>query len=174
MNTDILTQGTLKELFHYCPESGVLTWKCRDLKWFKKLADMKMWNKQNAGKAAGFKDSRGYIKICLFHKSYRAPRLIWMHWYGVWPYMIDHINHIKTDDRIFNLRDVTSQVNSQNLPISSRNKTGIVGVCWNKAQRKWAVHIARNFIGWTDDFFEACCIRKSAEIKYGYHPNHGK
>jgi hypothetical protein len=28
-------------------------------------------------------------------------------------------------------------------------------------------------IGYFDDMFEAICVRKSAELRYNYHPNHG-
>lgn len=34
--------------------------------------------------------------------------------------------------------------------------------------------INRNYLGRFFDFFEACCVRKSAEIKLNYHKNHGE
>ena len=46
-----------------------------------------------------------------------------------------------------------------------RNKTGVTGIWWNAKDRLWAVTIGRTYIASHKDFFEACCLRKSAENK---------
>ena len=58
------------------------------------------------------------------------------------------------------------------------NSSGITGVCWYERDNKWEVQIyfcgKKNYLGRFEDFFEACCVRKAAEVEYGFHPNHGK
>lgn len=58
------------------------------------------------------------------------------------------------------------------------NKTGISGVYWCKDRKKWTARISVNnktkYLGRFDDFFEACCARKSADNTYNFHMNHGK
>ena len=48
----------------------------------------------------------------------------------------------------------------------------------NKQTSKWRAFISSGnskpiYLGESADFFESVCRRKSAEIKYGYHANHG-
>lgn len=65
------------------------------------------------------------------------------------------------------------------MRVSKRSKTGVMGVCWDKGRGKWLVRIKdvkkkTKHVGYFDDFFEAVCSRKSAEIKHKYHNNHGQ
>lgn len=56
-------------------------------------------------------------------------------------------------------------------------ETGVTGVHRNKLTGKWEVFInsnrTRHYLGLFNDFFEAVCARKSAEVKHGFHVNHG-
>lgn len=52
---------------------------------------------------------------------------------------IDHINGIRTDDRLENLRLVTRTVNCKNRKKRSDNTSGITGICWNKSHNCWCV-----------------------------------
>lgn len=72
----------------------------------------------------------GYIQIHVCGRLYYAHRLAWLNVHGAWPEnMIDHIDGVKSNNRIANLRDVTSQTNCQNQHRAhSRNKTGLLGV----------------------------------------------
>ena len=66
-----------------------------------------------------------------------------------------------------NCRWATRSEQSYNKRKQSNNKTGIVGLWFDKNRINWQVSI--NFdkkitrLGRYDDFFEACCARKSAE-----------
>lgn len=65
---------------------------------------------------------------------------------------------------------LSEQQSNRRLPrLSHRNKFGILGVVWNKARNAYQVQMGVNgknrVLGVTPDFFEACCIRKSAESR---------
>jgi hypothetical protein len=99
--------------------------------------------------------------------------------YGEWPnHEIDHINGDSLDNRICNLRDVTSQGNNRNMSLAKTNTSGVCGVRYKKDRSKWVALITLNnrqtHLGYYQDFFEAVCARKSAERKYGFHENHGR
>ena len=82
------------------------------------------------GKESGSRDERGYLRIMVNKKTYKAHRLAWFYVYGVWPKNeIDHINGCKSDNRIANIRDATRDMNNQNLRSSKTgSKTNLIGV----------------------------------------------
>lgn len=178
MTVEILTQTLLNECLNYDPSTGLFTWLNRPESHFKSRTAQRVWNSRLSGKTAGGNTSDGYKRITVFNQGYSAHRLAWLYMTGSFPIQhIDHINHDKKDNRLINLRAATPQDNSQNSTISSRNTSGKVGVCWNKKQREWRVHINVNkkqtFIGSFKSLPNAIASRVAAEIKHGYHPNHG-
>jgi hypothetical protein len=84
--------------------------------------------------------------------------------------VIDHKNHITTDNRKNNLRICNQEDNCKNVGISIRNTTGIIGVKWDKNRKKWSSAIMYNlknkFLGRFDDFEKAIIARLNAEKKY--------
>lgn len=125
-------------------------------------------NSSKNGSVAGYRQKSGYRYINHKQKLRRENRLIWMFFNGSIPYgmQVDHINRIRDDNRIENLRLVSNAENQKNKSLSIRNKTGISGVSRHKKAGKWQAMISRIHLGLYDDFFEACCARKSAENKY--------
>lgn len=123
---------------------------------------------------------KSYRSLHVKRKHYLAHRLCWLIYYGENPKgCIDHINGDGLDNRIKNLRDVTRSKNQRNMRVSSRSKTGVMGVSWCKRSSKWCARIKDKnkktvHIGYFSDFFAAVCARKSLEGKYGYHDNHGQ
>lgn len=163
MSDNILTQKELKALLHYNPSTGVFTRIKRTS------------NKINVGDIAGYKNDNGYVLIGLKGIARRAHRLAWLYMTGSWPkYEIDHINHIRSDNRFINLREVTHQENAKNTPLRKDNISGVTGVYWVRDKWMARINIKPKYIslGCFADKFEAICARKSAEIKYGFHPNH--
>lgn len=162
----MLSQKELKKLLHYDPDTGVFT----------RLVTTS--NRSKAGAIAG-SPSNGYSSIRINYKLYYAHRLAWLYMTGAFPEdHIDHINHIRTDNRWANLRDVTQAENGKNQPKINTNTSGVTGVCWHKAANKWTAYVhtkeKRKSLGYFSDKFDAICARKSAEVQHGFHENHGQ
>ncbi len=91
---------------------------------------------------------------------------------------IDHINGDRGDNRISNLRVVTSTENNRNKAINKNNTSGVTGVTWSKSRRKWIaqIHIGKigKALGGFDRVEDAIAARKNAETRYGFHENHGR
>lgn len=148
----------------YNPLSGEFTWAAR--------------GKGRAGRGPRIKNS-GYLAISIDGRLYRSHRIAWLLVHGEMPDgQIDHINGDRLDNRMSNLRVTTAQGNARNRKLPSNNKTGISGVFFDKGVNYWRAVIgdgaSQKNIGCSKDFFEACCMRKSEEVKLGYHINHGR
>ena len=161
-----LTQERLKELFNYNPDTGIFTRRIRTS------------HKVKPGDIAGY-ISAGYVRMSVDYKMYMAHRLAWLYMYGELP--IDgmgHINHVRSDNRLENLRLATHALNNKNKSMNKSNSSGVVGVMWHKATNKWLAKIGiKNkaiHLGVFKDIEDAISARKEAEDKYGFHPNHGK
>jgi len=88
---------------------------------------------------------------------------------------VDHIDGDGTNNKPSNLRVVSRSMNRRNSALSSANTSGMVGVSWHKRQRRWEVRVCGKAVGYSRDFFEACCIRKSYENKAGgFTVRHGE
>ena len=119
----------------------------------------------------GHQGKKGYIRISFDGESYMAHRLIWCYFNSdPADLQIDHINRKRSDNRIENLRTVTSLQNNRNTPGKRGAKAKCCGVYWNANRRGWDVTITVNYkliyLGMSKDFFEACCVRMSANNKY--------
>jgi len=179
MTDHSLTQKELKEFLHYDPDTGIVTWKERDRKYCYSDQSWKCFNTQHFGNVAGHIDCSGYRIIEIFGSAYKAHRLAFLYMLGRFPSEdVDHISGVRADNRWSNIREVSGSENSRNSKLSKQSKTGIPGVCWHKGRARYQITICierkGTHLGRHKDFFEACCIRKSAELKYGYHENHGR
>jgi hypothetical protein len=87
--------------------------------------------------------ARGYLNVKILGKDYKVHRVIWMLHTGDWPKgEIDHINGIKTDNRIVNLRDVDRALNMQNQNRNHKgNNSGFLGVAKCSTTKKWRARI---------------------------------
>lgn len=152
------------ELFSYC--EGKLYWKVSS-------------GRAKSGDIAGSFDTySGYVYVQVKYRHLKAATIIWEMHNGKLPdgYMVDHINHIRTDDRLENLRAVSSQDNNRNRSRASNNTSGATGVRYEAG--KWRVRIKINgklkHLGRFNTFDEAVEARELANNEYGFHSNHGK
>lgn len=126
----MITHERLLELVHYDPETGAFTWKIRRR------------GRAFAGMRAGSR-MQGYWALRLDGVSYKAHRVAWFYVYGQWPKQeLDHINRVRGDDRIANLREATRRQNIVNARLSRANVSGYRGVSWHKVTGKWIAQIS--------------------------------
>ena len=84
------------------------------------------------GKTLGVYDKDGYLTAKINQTRYKLHRLEWFVFYDEWPQgQIDHINGIKDDNRICNLRIANNSENNCNRPAQSNNRLGVRGVRFN-------------------------------------------
>lgn len=145
-----LTNEYLHELFEY--NDGGLFWKK---------------NGKKAGKISYLKYP--YVRICLNYKKYQEHRLIFLMFNGYLPEQIDHINLVKHDNRIENLRESTASQNGYN----TKPRNFIKNVSWYKRIGKWQVQLKVNqktlHFGYFDSIELAEFVATEARNKY-----HGK
>lgn len=173
-----LTHKYLLESVRYEPNTGKFYWRDRPRSHFKTNQGYRTWRANCLGKETGSDTGHGYKKICINSISYLAHRLAWFYVHQTWPSeFIDHINGDGSDNRIANLREASHANNQRNMKRSKRNLSGVPGVRlsqWNT----WQVSIWKNgrsvWLGSYSSKSEAISVRKSAERKLGYHPNHGR
>lgn len=129
-----LTVERLREIFHYTPETGVFTWRNNSIRG--------RGREIKAGDVAGRKTATGYIQLSIMGVQHYANRLAWLYVYGEHPILhVDHINGIRDDNRIVNLRQATVAENLQNLAIRKSNSSGFAGVSWKTREGKWRAQI---------------------------------
>lgn len=177
-------QEVLRQLLDYDPATGVLRWKARGPEWFAegRLGAEKhahWWNTRFAEKEAlAAVNGRGYAGGAIFGARCRAHRVIWKLVTGTDPDEIDHINGCRVDNRLCNLRAVNRTENMQNKRRNSNNRSGVTGVLWHSASRKWAAKICSEnteiHLGLFDCIGQAIKARREAERRHGFHENHGR
>lgn len=117
-----ITATEAAELLSYDPGSGEFRWRVNRCR-------------ARAGGLVGSWDLHGYKTVRLNGGSYKLHRLAWLMTHGTWPSGdVDHLNGIRHDNRISNLRDVPRGTNLQNRRAANPNKpSGLpLGVHCNK------------------------------------------
>ena len=125
-----------REDLNYDRTTGIFTWRVSNSKRVK------------IGNFAGYLNHNGYrqIKATINGKPKHllAHRLAWFIYYGELPNTIDHINGMKDDNKITNLRSCTHQQNSFNTGKQTNNKSGYKGVSWYNSRGSWRAQIHHN------------------------------
>jgi hypothetical protein len=114
-----LTSHRLRDLLAYDPETGLFRWL------------VSKGSNAPAGVVTGVRANSkvGYVYIGIDGVRYLAHRLAWLYVYGVWPsQMVDHINRVRTDNRIANLREADCSLNAQNAVRPRAGKQLPIGV----------------------------------------------
>ena len=167
-NKDKPTQKEVKARLHYDPHTGIFTW-----------LKVSGGNKY-VGRVAGSLNNKDGYRYIRFNGTLIAEHnLAWLYVHGEFPAIIlDHRNHIRDDNRLKNLGLAGASGNAKNLSLSKKNKSGYHGVYPYLKKGKWLAVIGAGGklvkLGVFDTKEEAISARLAAELKYGYHLNHGK
>lgn len=162
----------LHKRLRYEPETGKLFWRdCEEMpEW---------WRARYAGKEAFTADNgKGYRIGVIDDLRFKAHRVIWAIHYGEWPIdQIDHINGVRDDNRISNLRVATRQENGRNASMYRSNTSGVCGVHWRKANGKWTAQITIDgrvkHLGYFTTIEAAAAARAVASRQHGFTDRHG-
>jgi hypothetical protein len=168
----------ITQFVDYDPSIGSLTWRIRTadlVPWSAKKRDA--WNAKYAGKPAlTALRTYGYKGGKIMNQLYLAHRVAWAAAHGEWPDHIDHINGNPADNRLENLRSVRPGDNMRNRKVPANTATGVLGVRKESKTTYVATigHQGKSIVlGRFKEFEDAVAARKEAEIRYGYHNNHG-
>lgn len=120
MNRNI-SQQYVRDILNYDSATGIFTWKKPKSK------------RVRVGEVAGCYDRDKYIIIRIDRIGYPAHQLAMLYVYGsLGEYCVDHINGVKYDNRIDNLRYASFSENQYNTKLRKTNKTGVKGVYAHK------------------------------------------
>lgn len=167
MPKDDIEIDLLRHLFSFDPETGSLKWK------------NPRSPRVKPGAEAGRIGDQGYVTVGICGRFYRGHRVGFAIHFGRWPNgMLDHINGVRSDNRISNLRECTNAQNLRNAKRSSANTSGVKGVYFDKASMKWRALIRvdgkKVYLGYFATKEEAgCAYRKAATEHFGEFANHG-
>lgn len=136
----------IKKHFAYNPESGTIT-------------------RDDKPECLGHVNKKGYHITKVKGHPYKSHRIAWLLYYGELPQKeLDHINHNKADNRLCNLRQVSSSENAYNRPVPPNRDTGCIGIHLQKGNKKYATQYKGkhyNFIS----LEEAIAFRESKGLK---------
>jgi hypothetical protein len=141
-------QAFLAVRLRYDADTGLLYWLARtpdmftdNAMWTAKQV-CASWNSKHAEKEALTAISNiGYKNGLVGGYGFMAARIIWKLVHGYDPIEIDHINRVKTDNRLINLREVDRALNCRNRGLLCNNTSGVSGVYLEKSSGLWVVEV---------------------------------
>ena len=142
MSKKVISAEEACELLTYDPSTGELRWRARRPEMFTPTFTRTRehacanWNSIYAGTIAGTVDGLGRRQIAVYGRLYKAHRLIWLMVHGRWPdAQIDHVDGIRDNNELENLREATQSQNQQNR--SYRSPRGLIGASIHKKTGRW-------------------------------------
>lgn len=161
-----LSHDFLRSIIAYCPETGIFKWR------------EKRGVNGRSDRHAGYVMANGYRVIRVDYSKFLAHRLAWFYMHSEWPEEeIDHINLVKDDNRITNLREASRAGNCRNVGIKKHNKLGVKGVhrhsqCRNRFVANITINAKTTYLGIFDTAEDAHQAYAEASIKH--HGTFGK
>jgi hypothetical protein len=121
MNKNPIPAEVARRIWSYSPDTGEIVYL------------VPRGNAQIGDRAGHYDGNKGYRRVRVFGHYIGEHRLAWLLYYGEWPLeQLDHINGIKDDNRICNLRPASNSQNAVNKPARNDNKLGVKGVFYEK------------------------------------------
>ena len=127
-------------------------------------------------------DKYGYLRVNLY--EYRVMKTHRIHKLVANAFIdnpndkecVDHIDNNRTNNHISNLRFATANENQHNRKLNSNNTSGIKGINWHKANKKWRAQIRidgiKIHIGLFDNLEDAKTARVNrANEAFGVYTN---
>lgn len=168
----MLTASVLRNALSYNPKTGVFIWK----------EGGRGRGRKKGARAGSIKTSKGRQnrQITVNGHTHTAGYMAWLYVTGQPPPgILERLDNDPLNDAFDNLTPSDYSTIKKSRHGSRRNTTGISGVSWRQAEGgHYAVSIGDpgrgtgQYLGRTRDFFEACCMRKSAELRLGYNTQH--
>jgi hypothetical protein len=122
----------VNDLLDYCADTGFFVWR-------------NSRGRVKAGDIAGHVRYDGYISLRIKGEPILAHRLAWLIATGAFPCNeIDHINCVRHDNRIINLRESNHSQNNDNVSLQVNNTSGYKGLSWHKQKECWRATITIN------------------------------
>jgi hypothetical protein len=154
----MIVEEAIKEFLKYDPETGELIWLVQ--RGGAQVGDV-------AGTLTRSRNSGDYLRVGIDGKRYGAHVLAWYLTYGEWPaQQLDHKNGDSCDNRLCNLRLATPVENAKNRGLNVLNTSGVAGV--SVIGNGWQAYIAKQYLGYFENFEDAVAARRAAEDRLGY------
>ena len=133
-DTDDDMVSELRDRLNYDPHTGILTWK-------------KVRKRKLMGSEAGFMMNSGYMALKIGTRRIQCHRVAYAIVNGAIGdgVEIDHINGVKHDNRISNLRACSASQNRMNVALMKNNTSGVKGVSFCRSSGKYRAEIMVNY-----------------------------
>lgn len=158
----------LKQLLSYNPDTGIFRWKVRRTRGH--------WGEPSSHQEIAGHVQNGYLKINIGPQCFYAHRLAWFYVHGVWPERLDHVNWLRADNRLSNLREASQSQNCANRKVHSNNKLQLKGVQrieWRNSPA-WRARLNGKHLGTFDNSEKAhAAYLSAASSKYGVFASPG-
>lgn len=134
-----VTQEQLRELFTLDPDEGVFRYRVNRVR-------------SKAGSVAGSIHHKGWRSIMINQRRYQEHHLVWLYVHGEWPvHEIDHVNGVRDDNRLSNLREADAFQQVMNCARPRTNTSGVKNVHFDRLSCKFKVYVKcrgkRVFVG---------------------------
>ncbi len=136
----------LRQLFTYDPVTGIVRWAVS------RAARIKV------GDEAATKHDSGYKRVMVNNRNLYVHRIAWAITHGEFPEQIDHINGIRSDNRLVNLRGVTNLENCHNKCVQRQTNAGVPNVYFDKRYGTYKASVSAN-----KSFYHLGCFKTLEE-----------
>jgi len=137
----------LLDCFKYDGATGLLYWRDRPKNHFETESAWKRHKTLRSGKPILTTNAYGYKVARLSqeskHKLFLCHRIVYAMFYGDRDMIVDHVNGDRLDNRIENLRAVSSRENLLNTSV--KKKQGLKGAYYEADRGKWLSQIKINY-----------------------------